>query len=270
MISAAVTLACTSLAFHREPLEDALAAVAALGFEHVDLGAIEGWAHVQPSTLVDDPGEAGRVEQALAAAGLGAAALNAGVGPYDASRDQLARLAALVEQAERLGANVITLQPPAADGGVEEAIAQLEPVVAAAARTAIPLTLEVHRDRITERPADAAAVAERTGLGLTLDPSHIVAGPAAGEGLELLLPYTSHLHVRDATADTLEVSIGEGVVPFEEIFAGLAHDVVAGVVSVEYIGVTARSIEEDLVGAGAFVRERWPGAVAGASRVGAA
>lgn len=263
------TLACTSLAFDDRPLEAALEAVAALGFVTVDLGAQEGWAHVQPSVLAARPSsEMARIERALAAAGLVVVALNASVGPDPTAEEQRIRISALIELAERLGSGSVTLRGPAAGLTVEEATARLAPVLEIASQTEVKLTLEVHKGRITELPRDAAALAEATGLGLTLDPSHIVAGPAAGAGLDELTPYTEHVHVRDARADTLEVSIGEGVVPFAEIFSSLAARGYDGTLSIEYIeGTTGRTLEDDLVCAGVFVRDHWPGPMIGASNL---
>ena len=209
-----------------------------------------------------------RIERALAAAGLVAVALNASVGPDPTADEQRIRISALIELAERLGSGSVTLRGPAAGVTVEEATARLAPVLEIASQTQVKLTLEVHKGRITELPRDAAALAEATGLGLTLDPSHIVAGPAAGAGLDELMPYTEHVHVRDARADTLEVSIGEGVVPFAEIFSNLAGRGYDGALSIEYIeGTTSRTLEDDLVCAGVFVRDHWPGPIGGASNL---
>jgi sugar phosphate isomerase/epimerase len=235
-------------------------------FESVDLGAIEGWAHVQPSQLAADVArETDRVRRALDRAGLRALALNAGTG--DADRDaQRARVSALVKLAERLGCGSVALQAPAAGATVDEAVAALAPVTEVAATTSVLISLEIHRDRITELPSDAIAIAERTGLGLTLDPSHVIAGPARADGFDELLPYVAHLHVRDTRPDALEVTIGEGELPFDAIFAGLVAQGYDGVVTVEYIeGNASTSIDDDLVRAGRFVCDRWPGEVLGAA-----
>jgi sugar phosphate isomerase/epimerase len=259
-------LGCTSLAFSRVPLEEALERVARLGFENVDLGAIEGWAHVEPSRLAADRQEAARVARALNGSGLKAVALNAGVGSWEDSAAVLARTEALAELAELVGATVITLQAPRSGITVEQAVAQLAPVCAVSARTGVCLTLETHRGQITELPEDALAIAARTGLGLTLDPSHIIAGPAEGVGLMSLAAQTRHLHVRDARPDSLEVSIGEGILPFGSLFEELAAAGRTASASIEYIqGGTGRTIEDDLVRAGLYVALRWPGPVDGAA-----
>lgn len=48
-------IACSTLAFSRLTLPDALTRIAAMGFRYVDIAAHEGWAHLQPSELVTAP-----------------------------------------------------------------------------------------------------------------------------------------------------------------------------------------------------------------------
>ena len=260
----AVRLAGSSLAYTWLPFEEALERLAELGFRFADLAAVPGWAHVEPDALADAR-ERQRLVGAAAAAGLRVAALNAALGApgHDAER----RCRALAETALMLGASVVTLQAPNAGTPLTVAVAELAPVAAIAREAGVRFSLEIHCDRVTELPADAVALAEATGLGLTLDPSHIFAGPARGDGLAAVLPFVDHVHVRDARSDPpeLQVPIGTGIVPFDSLFASLGRLDYAGIVSVEYVGRSAgESVDHDAVAAARLVAACWPGPLEGA------
>jgi len=51
----AVKVAGSSLSFSKQPLDVALRELANLGFSFVDIGAIEGWAHINPSEVASQP-----------------------------------------------------------------------------------------------------------------------------------------------------------------------------------------------------------------------
>jgi len=262
-----VTLAGSSLAFVTLGLEEALLRVAELGFRHVDLAAVPGWAHVEPAALAAGPRERERVQVAATSAGLDIVALNAALGASGAEANM--RCQALVETAAAVGARLVTLQPPPAGTPLDEAVETLGPIADIARKTGVRISLEIHRGGLTEIPADAAALAVATGLGLTLDPSHITAGPAQGAGFELVLPYVDHLHVRDASRDplNLQLPIGEGDVDFPSLFRSLVERGYSGVVSIEYVGrseAESEAVSADAVAAAQFVAATWPGPIEGA------
>src|SRR5690606_29232024 len=88
----------------------------------------------------------------------------------------------------------------------------------------VQLTVETHVGQLTEDPAAAVTIAQKvSGVGLTLDPSHYYAGPAQGRGLEAVLPHVRHVHLRDAGRSWSEIQmpVGEGILPFDDVLAAL-------------------------------------------------
>ena len=232
-------VAGSALTFSREPLGEALAALRRLGFECVELAALHGWAHIDPSRLADDPeAETAAVRLALARAGVRAVGINAGLGAAAAAQRQR-RAHALFRLAAACGIPVVTLPAgPAADGAAAAA-GDLRPLVHAAAQYGVTLAVETHIGAVTQDPAAAAALCRAVpGLRLTLDPSHYWAGPAQGLGWEAAVPYVAHVHLRDAGLGgwpEIQSWPGRGAVDFPAVDGALRAAGYAGARAVEYI-----------------------------------
>ncbi len=217
----------SSLTYSRLPLAQAIAALVADGFDTVELGVLEGWAHVSPAALVEQGDSlAQAVRRTLEAAGARVAALNAGLGAAEADADERGRRAAAVFGLARvLGAGVVTLPAGPAGAGVDAAAARLRPLLEAAKHAGVTLAVETHVGALTEDPAAAAALCLAVpGLRLTLDPSHYWAGPARGGGWEAVLPHVAHVHLRDAGSGgwgEIQVWPGRGQVDFPRVVGGL-------------------------------------------------
>lgn len=232
-------VAGSALTFSREPLGEAMDALRRLGFERVELAALQGWAHIDPSRLADDPeAQTAAVRLALAGAGVRAVALNAGLGDAAAAERQR-RAQALFRLAAACGIPVVTLPAGPAGGGAAAAAADLRPMVGAAARHGVTLAVETHIGSVTQDPAAAAALCRAVpGLRLTLDPSHYWAGPAQGLGWEAAVPYVAHVHLRDAGLGgwpEIQVWPGLGAVDFAAVCGALRAAGYVGAHAVEYI-----------------------------------
>ena len=80
-----------------------------LGMSYVDVGALQGWCHLQPSDLLQDAGrEAAALRRQLAAAGLTPVALNGGL-----PAPEMDQWRALVALAREFAIPVIHLAAPA-------------------------------------------------------------------------------------------------------------------------------------------------------------
>jgi sugar phosphate isomerase/epimerase len=79
---------------------------------------------------------------------------------------------------------------------------------------------------LTEDPGTAVELCERVpGLGLTLDPSHYIAGPHQGKSFDQVYPYVRHVHLRDTGhgANQFQVRVGQGEVEYGRIVSQLAR-----------------------------------------------
>ncbi len=115
-------IACSTAVCSKEPLDTALATIAGLGFEKIDLLTIDGWAHVNTRDLADDwDPTLERVDRLLCDHGLSPIALNTGVSPqlHDRSEEANARrtseVDALIRLASHCGVSIAAIQPRNAD-----------------------------------------------------------------------------------------------------------------------------------------------------------
>ena len=121
---------------------------------------------------------------------------------------------------------VPVLSVPAADKGSDFAVEviRLTEWVKIARSEGVILTVETHSETITADPAGAVELCRRVpGLGLTLDPSHYVAGPHGPANYDSLFPFVRHVRLRDSAAspDAFQVRVGQGEVEYGRIVAQL-------------------------------------------------
>lgn len=230
-------LAGSALIFSRLPLHEALQQVAALGFQYVDLAALEGWAHIDPSVMagrVDETTE--RYRTACNAAQLTPVAINASVrGSLDFQAQCVDALAAV---AANLGVHVLTLAPARKEEPLREDFDRFSRLVPLARAHGVTLTVETHYFMHTEDPAVALRYIEEVpDLGITLDASHYAAGPYWEQGFAELLPYVRHVHLRPAGRSWAEIqlAVGEGVIDFRGLLRDLQSAGYEGDLSVEYV-----------------------------------
>ncbi|QDT06513.1 Xylose isomerase-like TIM barrel [Rubripirellula lacrimiformis] len=62
------------------------------------------------------------------------------------------------------------------------------------------------------------------GLGITLDPSVYIAGPAKGKNLDKILKFVCNVHLRDTRPDAFQVSVGQGEIDYGKLSTQLARD----------------------------------------------
>lgn len=233
-------LAGSSLCLSRRALPEAMLGLSDLGFEAVDLGVQQDWAHISPSELVRHEAEwADWTRQLLEQYSLRPVALNVGLKAQE-PEERRQRWEAVCRFAALLGVPVLTLPAPPVDAPWEEAISTLKELVAIAQEQGVVPTIETHLHTLAERPEMALRLCEEVeGLGLTLDPSHFVAGPAQGQGYEMLYPLVRHVHLRDAAPGRVQVPLGQGQVPFQRILEGLRGVGYPGALSVEFLDTLA-------------------------------
>jgi len=86
----------------------------------------------------------------------------------------------------------------------------------------IRLSLKTKTGDLTEDPHTAVELCQSVqGLGLTLDPSYYICGPNRGKGYDQVYPYVYHVHLRDTTADQLQVQIGLGEIDYSRLIGQL-------------------------------------------------
>ncbi len=232
-------IAGSSLAFSKRSLEEALEELAKLGFSFVDIGAIEGWAHLSPSEMAEQPQKvAERIRLACDRYALTPVALNVGLGAGELN-EQVRRFHGVATVARMLQVPVITLGTSPRGTSLEQEVSRWRTLMTVAKKFGVTLTFEPHFFQVAEDPKVALRLVQQVdGLRITLDPSHFAIQGLRLRDYEFLLPYVAHVHLRDAGSsgwETVQVPFGKGVVeivPLVEALRSIGYD---GAISCEYI-----------------------------------
>ncbi|MFP4115398.1 MAG: sugar phosphate isomerase/epimerase family protein [Spirochaetota bacterium] len=251
-------ISCSTTIAHRSPLEEALARVKSLGFDHVDLLMAHGWAHVSPRDLVDGYDVVtDRVQRALAEHGLTVAALNlAFSGPlYGRGDEDIRRRREEAEAVVRLMRSfniaVAAVQPGGRPHGIadttllDEAAESWRELTAIAEREGRRFALELHTGSPFDSPDAARELINRApDTEFAFDPSHLV-----GQGIDLhqvawILERAAHVHLRDAESGRVQVPFGKGTVDFDWILTHLKRRSYDGFVAVEFLDTDEFDVAE--------------------------
>ena len=216
-------VACSTLCFGRYPLERALRVIGELEFSKLDVAIHERGPHLRPSEVVADIALAAqriRIGPSLTPAAFSVEIEAAGAEDYQRQLRAVCRLA-------RLSTVSIIAVPASASGtGLDAEVKRLTPLVHLAQAEGIVLTLPTRTGTLTEDPDTAVQLCERIpGLGLTLDPSHYIAGPHQGKPFEQVYPFVRHVHLRDTGRgpEQFQVRVGQGEVEYGRIVAQLTR-----------------------------------------------
>jgi sugar phosphate isomerase/epimerase len=216
-----VFVACSTLCFARYPLDRALRTIGELEFSKLDIAIHEHGPHLKPSEVVRDVSAA--AQQIRIGPSLSPAAFSVEI-EAGTEAEYLCQLRALCRLARLSTVPVITI--PAAPSGVkiDDEVKRLSTLVHVSEAEGIILTVLTRMGTVTEYPAAARELCERVpGLGLTLDPSHYIAGPNQGEPYDDLFPFVRHIHLRDTgrRPNQFQVRVGQGEIEYGKIIGQL-------------------------------------------------
>lgn len=235
-----MNVAGSSLLYSRLDLETACERLAALGFEQIDLGVLEGWAHISPAAFVGEVEETAKwVEEAVQAAGLEVVAFNVSL-DADEEAERRSRIRAVANLASELDVGVITLPAGPVNGNLDDDFRRFRTLVDSADGHDVALTVETHWNTHTEDPDIARRYPESVpGLGLTLDPGHFAVGPYWPVDYDQLLPAVEHVHARQSgdAWERVQRPVADGRVDFDALVSSLRETGYDGAVTVEYIDV---------------------------------
>ena len=216
-------VACSTLCFARFPLDQALRKIAELEFSKVDVAIHEEGPHLRPSEVLADVGLA--AQQIRIGPSLSPAAFSVQIQAAD-EPTYARQLQALCHLARLSMVPVITIPAASSGSGVDAEVKRLTALVHLATLEGIVLTLETRIGTLTEIPDTAVELCKRVpGLGLTLDPSHYIAGPHQGKNFDQVFPYVRHVHLRDTgrKQEQFQVRVGQGEVEYGRIISQLSR-----------------------------------------------
>ncbi len=216
-----VYVACSTLCFGRQPLEQALRMIAELEFSKADVPIRAEGPHMTPTDVAKDVTKSAlrlRIGPGLSVAAFRAEMAVADAATFDREFRAVCKLARSM--------SVATLTLPAAPAGsdLEAEVKRLSYLVRTACAEGIVLTVPTHVGTMTESPDTAVTLCERVeGLGLTLDPSHYICGPNQSRSFDHVYPFVRHIYLRDSgrTPDKMQVRIGQGEIEYSRILTQL-------------------------------------------------
>jgi sugar phosphate isomerase/epimerase len=222
-MEATMYVACSTLCFARFPLDQALRMIAELEFSKVDVAIQERGSHLRPSEAANDVSLA--AQRIRIGPSLSPAAFNVEIEAVDEASFQ-SQLRAICHLARISTVAVITIPAAPTSTGLDAEVKRLSGLVHLADKEGIVLTVETRIGTLTEDPETAVELCKQVpGLGLTLDPSHYIAGPNQGKSFDAVIPYVRHVHMRDTgrNPEQFQVRIGQGEVEYGRIIAQLSR-----------------------------------------------
>lgn len=237
-------VACSTSAW-RGDLEHALARVAALGFQYVDLICIDAWDHVTSSAVTGDyDAELARIRDLLARFGLIPVAVNIAPTPQlfersaQANEQRSTTMRAFCRLMNDLGIETGSYYPgfrQEADVFAETVESILE-IAVVAAEHGVTLGPELHWQTNLESLDQARRVlAEVPELTVAYDPSHFLMQGIPVEQTRFILERSHHVHLRAAARDRMQASLAESADAIRWILASLADIGYAGDLTIEYL-----------------------------------
>ncbi|MDX2109845.1 MAG: sugar phosphate isomerase/epimerase [Verrucomicrobiota bacterium] len=243
-------IACSTAIGCGFPIEEALNRIVKTGLHKCDLLTIEGWAHLNPSSMIAEwDATTARVDALLMERNLRLVSLNAMIGTKMHERTPAAmasrerETAAVLEFMSTYGISTIALQPPLkwqetwSDAEQDLCIATLREQMAVAQKAGVTFALELH----TRSPFESMQQVNRLlaalpEIPLVYDATHFVMQGIPIRETAWMMKNAAHAHLRDAKKGELQAPYGEGEVDFDWVLGTLQEKGFKGTISIEYLG----------------------------------
>ncbi|GBD34910.1 hypothetical protein HRbin36_00012 [bacterium HR36] len=226
-------LACSTFAFTRYSLEDALRSMVELGYSRAELAIQPQSRHLTAEQICQD--FEGCLERLRGIHGITPGAFLVELASpelrlWQRQFPEVCRLANL------LGVVTVTVVAGHRGSDWSKEVQRLRQIVAWAFPYGVVVCVETQLGRWTESPEAAVELCRCVpGLRLTLDPSHYLCQGVSEKALDCLYPYVHHVQLRDSgqTPDKLQVRTGQGQMPFSRIIQQLRRYEYRGLITVE-------------------------------------
>lgn len=213
-------VAASTECFPHLSLEAALTKLSDLEYSRVEIGIREDGPHMKPSEVaanLDSAIRRSRDTHRLTPVSYFVDTCGTGSEAYE-------RFAACAKLAK--ATKVVVVSVPASELGFpfNEEVARLRELVRIAGLEGVLVGVKTEAGRITQDPETTLSLCSHVkGLGVSLDPSHFVYGPAAGANYTQLLPHVLHVQLRDSSKDAFQVQVGQGEIDYGKIVTQLSR-----------------------------------------------
>jgi sugar phosphate isomerase/epimerase len=211
------------LCFGRHSLEDALRILAELEFNKFEVAIHEQGRQLKPSQVAADVTHT--ANRLRLGPGLMPAAFSVEI-EADTAREATRQFKAICRLARISAVPLLTVRAAETATEMDAEVERLRGLVRLAEADGIQVAVATLMGTLTEDPDTAVALCEHVeGLGLTLDPSHYLAGPHKGKNYDQVFPYVRHVHLRDTGKgpEQFQVRVGQGEIEYGRIISHLAR-----------------------------------------------
>jgi sugar phosphate isomerase/epimerase len=213
-----VFVAASTDCFPGLPLDEALSRLVDLEFSRVEIGIHSGGSGLLPSEVLGD------VERVIAQCRntqrLTPVAL--AVDP-DPGEEYYNQFAACCRLAKAIKVVTITVRSGELGTPFNAEIERLRELARIALVDGVQLGVLTETGRISQDPETAVVLCQQVkGLGITLDPSHFIAGPHKGGNYNQVFKYVVHTLLRDTSKDKFQVRIGQGEIEYSRLITQLS------------------------------------------------
>lgn len=205
-------VAASTRCFSDLPFAEACQQLTDLGFERFEAWIDEAGRHLGIDQVAGPPDVFAAKYRELTRIPLSAFCL--------AYEPPLAQFEGLCKTSKFMRVTQVTL--PAAPHGTpfNSEIDRLKELVRVASLQGVRVSLKTERGRLTEDLHTASELCQAvSGLGLTYDPSYSM--KASDKALDMVMSKTFHVHLRDSTADQVQVQVGLGEVDYSHLITHL-------------------------------------------------
>jgi sugar phosphate isomerase/epimerase len=205
-----VFVSASTHCFAERPFDEACQQLFELEFDKLEIWIDENSQHLRLSEVVTNPEQFyGRYREMTRLTPVGFC-----VG-HDVTS---ATLGGLAKAAKLLRITQITLPASPLGTPFNTEVDRLREFVRLTSEDGIRLSIKTEAGHLTEDPHTAVELCQAVrGLGITLDPSYYMLGPHAGKSYDQVFPYVYHTHLRDSTAQSVQVQVGLGELDYTRL-----------------------------------------------------
>ncbi|QDU60907.1 hypothetical protein Pan216_17600 [Planctomycetes bacterium Pan216] len=230
-------VACSTLCFTDEPLEQALRHIAGMEFGRVELVIADHGPHLNIDEVMSD--SAAVIRKIRQGPQINVCAVTTRIDPM--ASDLGERIDEVAHLAKQLQSPVVSVEAAATGTPIEQEVERLTALEKICSRHGTLLAVNNTIGTLTELPEVAIELCNRVqGLGVCLDPGYYISGPHQGKDYEEIFPFVRHVQLRDSGRgrDQLQIKVGRGEVEYGRLISALHR--------YRYRGALCVKIEKDL------------------------
>lgn len=202
-------------------LQEAIEVLQDLEFTALEIAIHESDDHVKPSDVLADLDRAVQLlrhTHRLDISGYSVRLASTGEQHYQDFKD-ICRLAKATK--------VVNITVPSAELGTpfNEEVEHLQKLVEVGDTEGIRVSVQSQLGCLSEDPDTLMVLCNNVdGLGITLDPSVYITGPANEKNVDKILKFVCNVHLRDSRPDAYQVSVGQGEIDYGKLATQLDRE----------------------------------------------